>query len=115
MLGALSKTCNKWLAVIATSIVFGIVHGHPIAIIYASFLGVLMGWLYIKTQSVLAPVIFHMVYNMASLFFPTPTTALTVILMAALGIGMGAVCVVNIGRLPLPVKKAEKKDDNSEV
>ncbi len=112
MLGALSKTCNKWLAIIATSIVFGLVHGHPIGIIYATCLGVLMGWLFCKTGSIIAPALFHMIYNTASLFFPTPSTVLTVIIIVAIGFALGAVCVVNIARMPLPKQKPENKDDS---
>lgn len=111
MLGALSKTCNKWVAIIATAIVFGAVHGHPIGIIYASCLGVLLGWIYIKTGSIIAPILFHTVYNFASLFFPVPNSVLTVIVIAVIGFAIGAVCVVNMARLPAVKKKTQNKDD----
>ena len=115
MLGALSKTCNKWLAIVATAIVFGIVHGHPIGIIYASCLGLVLGWLYIKTGSIIAPILFHGIYNFASLFFPVPGTFIGVLLFALTGFGIGAVCIVNIAKLPAIKKKSENSDNSEDL
>lgn len=113
MLGALSKTCNKWLAIVATAIVFGLVHGHPIGIIYASCLGLVLGWLYIKSGSIIAPILFHTVYNFASMFFPVPNNFIGVLLIALAGFTIGAVCIVYIAKLPA-IKTKPKNQDNSE-
>ena len=113
MLGVLSKVCNRWLAIVATALVFGLVHGHPIGIIYASCLGLILGWLYIKTGSIIAPILFHTVYNFASLFFPVPDTFIGVLLIAIAGFAIGAVCTLSIAKLPA-IKKNSENSDNSE-
>ena len=115
MLGALSKACNKWFAIVATAIVFGLVHGHPIGIIYASCLGLILGWLYIKSGSIIAPMLFHAVYNFASLFFPVPNNFIGVLLIVIAGFAIGAVCTVNIAKLPAIKKKSENSDNSEDL
>ena len=115
MLGSLSKRCNKWLAIIATALIFGLVHGHPIAIIYASALGILMGWLYCKTGSLLATVIFHMIYNFVSVASPAVNDTAYLILGAA-GTVISVVCIVLIARLPQYTPPTNNEDnENDEV
>ena len=116
MLGSLYKRCNKWLAIIATSLIFGLVHGHPIGIIYASCLGILMGWLYCKTESLISVIIFHMVYNLFSVISPAMDDV-TYVMVGAVGIIISAVCVASIAKLPkyTPKNKNDDNDKNDEV
>jgi len=111
ILGGLSRTCNKWLAIIASAIVFGVVHGHPIGIIYATCLGLLLGWIYLKTGSLISVTLFHIVYNLLSVLMPdmSPAVFLTV---TAMSFVIFVICVVGIARLPKPTPKNEKKDDD---
>ncbi|MBR7101615.1 MAG: CPBP family intramembrane metalloprotease, partial [Clostridia bacterium] len=108
--------CNKWLAIIATSLIFGLVHGHPIGIIYASCLGILMGWLYCKTESLISVIIFHMVYNLFSVISPAMDDV-TYVMVGAVGIIISAVCVASIAKLPkyTPKNKNDDNDKNDEV
>jgi membrane protease YdiL (CAAX protease family) len=111
MLGGLSKTCDKWLAIFASAIVFGMVHGHPIGIIYASCFGILLGWIYIKTGSLLSVILFHIVYNLLSLYMPEMSPAVFLTITAASFI-VFVVCIINIACLPKPTPKNENKDDD---
>lgn len=111
MLGSLSKHCNKWLAIIATSLIFGLVHGHPIGIIYASCLGILMGWLYCKTESLIAPIIFHMIYNLFSLVSPNMNDS-TFLIVGAAGTLISVACVILIAKTPKYISPKENGDDN---
>ncbi len=111
MLGSLSKHCNKWLAIIATSLIFGLVHGHPIGIIYASCLGILMGWLYCKTESLIAPIIFHMIYNLFSLASPNMNDS-TFLIVGAAGTLISVACVILIAKTPKYIPPKENGDDN---
>ena len=115
MLGGLKRTCNRWVAIVATAIVFGLVHGHPIGIIYASCLGVLMGWMYCKTGSLLTTVIFHIVYNTMSLTVPE-MSPVAMLIITAMSFAVSVVSIVFIARIP-GYTPPEKKDDdnNSEV
>ena len=111
MLGSLSKHCNKWLAIIATSIVFGLVHGHPIGIIYASCLGILMGWLYCKTESLIAPIIFHMIYNLISVTSPNMNDS-TFLIVGGVGIMISISCIAMIAKAPKYTPPSDGNNDN---
>lgn len=63
ILGALKKAMHPWVAIFISALVFGIAHGTPIGIIYATALGIVMGWICVKFDSVVPSIIFHMAYN----------------------------------------------------
>ena len=63
ILGTLKKTMHPWIAIVISSVIFGLAHGTPIGILYATCLGILMGWLTIKFNSILPSMVFHMAYN----------------------------------------------------
>ena len=63
ILGTLKENMHPWLAISLSAILFGVVHATPIGIIYATFLGLLMGWLFVRFNSVLPAIVFHMAYN----------------------------------------------------
>ena len=100
----------------ATALVFGLMHGHPIAIIYATCLGILLGWLYCQTESLLTTIIFHIVYNLFSVIAPEMSDVAYVI-MGFAGIVISVVCVVFISRLPkyTPPKDEGDNDKSDEV
>lgn len=63
ILGTLKEKMSPWVAIILSSAAFGLAHGTAISFIYATGLGILMGWLFVKFNSVLPSIIFHMAYN----------------------------------------------------
>ena len=63
ILGTLKENMPPWVAIFLSAFIFGIAHGTPIGIIYATGLGILMGWLFVRFNSVLPPLVFHMAYN----------------------------------------------------
>lgn len=63
ILGTLKKEMHPWVAIIISAVSFGIAHGTAISFIYATGLGLLMGWLFVRFNSVLPTIIFHMAYN----------------------------------------------------
>lgn len=56
------------IAVIASSLVFGIMHGQLIWIAYATFLGLIMSVIALREKSIKASILFHMVFNFFGLF-----------------------------------------------
>ena len=56
----------KWWAIVVSAAIFGIVHGNPIQFIYATALGILLGWIYTKFNSILIPMLCHLVFNLTS-------------------------------------------------
>lgn len=66
----LSTAVPSWLAVGVSSLAFGIVHYNsgPIAVVYATLMGVLFGWLFFRTKSLVPCVFAHALFNAASFF-----------------------------------------------
>ncbi|MBO5261737.1 MAG: CPBP family intramembrane metalloprotease [Clostridia bacterium] len=63
ILGVLKKEMHPWVAIIVSAVLFGVAHGTPIGILYATCLGILMGWLSVTFNSIVPTLIFHMAYN----------------------------------------------------
>lgn len=63
ILGTLKRQMHPWLAIVISAVIFGVAHGTPIGIMYATVLGLLMGWIFVKFNSVLPSFLFHMAYN----------------------------------------------------
>ena len=63
ILGTLKKNMHPWIAILLSALLFGVAHGTPIGIIYATGLGILMGWLFVKFNSILPVMVFHIAYN----------------------------------------------------
>lgn len=63
MLSALKGKAPKWAGIVAVAIVFGLIHSFPIGFIYAFSLGLLLGWLYYFTGSLIPCIIVHSLFN----------------------------------------------------
>ena len=110
MLGGLKRTCNRWLAIVASALAFGIVHGHPIGIIYATCLGILLGWIFCKTGSLKSVIIFHMIYNAMSLIV-SEMSDMTFIITTLMSVVVSVVCIVFIAKTPAHPSIKENDDD----
>lgn len=53
-------------AIIISSVVFGLVHGNLVQFVYATLLGAVMCFVYIRCKNILAPIILHMTANTIS-------------------------------------------------
>lgn len=54
---------KKWLAISVSAIVFGALHGNVPQFIHATVIGLLLGWMYIKTGSIVPGIVFHWINN----------------------------------------------------
>lgn len=54
---------KHWIAIIISALIFGAVHGNVIQFIHAAAIGLLLGWLYYRTDSIVPGVAFHWVNN----------------------------------------------------
>ncbi len=54
---------HNWIAVVLSAIIFGAVHGNLAQFSHAFLVGILLGWLYIRTRSVLPCMAVHWVNN----------------------------------------------------
>jgi membrane protease YdiL (CAAX protease family) len=95
--GSLQKGMPKWVAISLASLIFGLMHGTPISIIYATSLGILMGWLYAKFNSIVPSLLFHFTFNLSSVILANfEIDPLVLGLIALLCSVLFALCVVYI-------------------
>ncbi|TYQ17685.1 UNVERIFIED_CONTAM: hypothetical protein Cloal_0043 [Acetivibrio alkalicellulosi] len=82
----LRKNTNIIITILIQALLFGIVHLNPVQSTYAFFLGIFLGFLYVWTKSIWAPVIVHIVFNSFSVIstrLPEVSTLSIPILVAA--------------------------------
>ena len=64
VLGALLKTrCSPWVAILISAVAFGLVHGLWAPFVTATLFGLLAGWLYWRTGSIIPGLIIHIANN----------------------------------------------------
>ena len=60
----LNNEYNKpYMAIIISSVLFGLIHMIPLQIVAAAFMGMALGWIYYKTKSLWFVIIIHAVNN----------------------------------------------------
>ena len=59
-------TGKKWIGIIVSAALFSIIHGNPIQMFFAMPAGILLGWLYCRTGSLLVPICVHIMNNTVS-------------------------------------------------
>ena len=64
----LANRIGVWGAILISSIIFGLIHFFPIQIITAFLLGLVLGWLYEKSDNLWIPIICHVVNNGIAMF-----------------------------------------------
>ena len=66
VLNRLNTWMPTWAAVLISSIVFGLVHIDTFQILYATLMGLILAWSYIRTKNLWIPTVGHIVFNMTS-------------------------------------------------
>ena len=60
LLGGLLKTrCRPWLAILISAIAFGLLHKFPLAFLGSIVFGIIVGWFYWRTGSIIPCIIVH--------------------------------------------------------
>lgn len=54
---------NPWVGIVIASLLFGVIHGNPVQIFYATCLGLGFGWIYYRTGSLLPAIVGHILNN----------------------------------------------------
>lgn len=68
------KNYSPVKAIVVSGLLFGIFHLNPWQAIGASFVGVILGWVYYKTKSIIPCIIIHFVNNLWHLSYTTQQT-----------------------------------------
>lgn len=61
--GYMMRHFKPWTAIICSALVFGIIHMNPVQVVYATLLGVILGWIYYRTGSLLPVILGHVLNN----------------------------------------------------
>ena len=67
--GLLKSRCRPWLAILITAIVFALFHMSLVQIISTLGFGIIIGWLYWRTGSIIPGIIIHIVNNSLCIVF----------------------------------------------
>ena len=62
LLGMMSKK-NHWVAIMISAAIFGVVHGNMAQFVNASLMGLLLGWMFYRTKSLVPGILMHWVNN----------------------------------------------------
>lgn len=60
---AVTGTRGPWVAIVISALVFGGCHGNVPQFVHATLIGLLLGWMYYRTDSIVPGVVFHWVNN----------------------------------------------------
>ena len=60
------KTKSMWAGILISSAIFAIIHINPIQVVFAMPAGIILGWLYCKTGTLLIPICLHILNNTIS-------------------------------------------------
>ena len=69
-------TPRHWLAIAISALLFALIHANPIQMPHAFLVGLLLGWLYYRTDSIVPGIVYHWVNNTIAYvvynFYPDP-------------------------------------------
>lgn len=54
---------RPWPAILISALLFGVFHLNPVQIVYATLLGIVLGWIYYRTGSLLPVIVGHILNN----------------------------------------------------
>ena len=98
-----------WFAIIVQALLFGLYHGNVTQGCYAFLSGILLGYLKIKTDSLLTPILLHMVIN-GSLYLLPDNMYLNTITANVTGFVTFAIIIILIVLLFKSYKKPERQE-----
>ena len=66
MLNAQSSKLKAFAAILISALLFGAVHGNVQQFVHATLMGLLLGWMYYRTNSIVPGIVFHWINNTAA-------------------------------------------------
>lgn len=99
ILSRLQKAMPVGVAVAITSLAFGLAHGQILWIAYTTVLGIIMSLVVLKTKSLTASILLHMVFNIFGTVVPALCGGITSVvvcaIVAAIGVAITVVLLMN--------------------
>lgn len=62
----LHRKIKPIIAILVSAIIFGVIHANPAQIFFATILGIIFGWMYYRTGSILPSIVGHVLNNTVS-------------------------------------------------
>lgn len=90
--GLLKSQCRPWIAIIVTALTFALLHGVGVHFVVSLVFGIILGWLYWRTRSIILCMIIHIVNNSLSfidLSNHTNAVCLIVLFVSLLSLSFG--------------------------
>lgn len=66
--GYMMRRYSPWVAIVSAALVFGIFHFNPVQTLYATLIGIVFGWIYYRTGSLLSVIVGHVLNNSIASF-----------------------------------------------
>ena len=63
---SLRRVSPAWVAILASSVLFGLYHMNPVQIVYATLMGIVAGIIYEKSNNLLFPILVHVANNLVA-------------------------------------------------
>ena len=106
---SLNESMPRWASIIITALIFAVMHGYEIQVIYAFIFGVLISWIYARYNSILPTIFFHIAFNMTSVLMPN----ISVYAMVMLGLGGIYIIIRGIRTVHRTTMHDIKNNDNN--
>ena len=92
--GLLKMRCRPWIAILITALAFSLVHGYAVKLVGTLLFGIIVGWLYWRTGSIIPCLIIHIVNNsiagiMHLIGQPTNTVLIVILIVCLLSLAYG--------------------------
>lgn len=120
ILEAVRAKRNAWVACIVSALIFAVMHVEPQAVVNAFVLGLLLGYVYLRTNSIFAPIILHSINNIFAYMFLIfdvghlslsemlgPGTLYTMVYACAVGVML--LSTISISRRMKSINKADEE------
>lgn len=105
----LSYVTSTRLAVLISSLIFGVMHGNLVQFVYASVLGAIMCFVYIRCKNILAPILFHIFANTFSVLLSNCKPIAELMENIYVSLAVVVACVALAATTPIVIYKLTEK------
>lgn len=88
VLGSFRKVFPAWVSILISAVIFGAYHMNPVAIVYATIMGIIAGIVYEKKRNLLFTIILHMANNFMGLLQDFVPAGIGVTIVNAVSLAM---------------------------
>jgi len=91
--GLLKMRCRPWIAILITALAFSLAHGYAVKLVGSLLFGIIVGWLYWRTGSIIPCLIIHIVNNSLTCIIhlisqPPNTVLILIVCLLSLSYGL---------------------------